>query len=767
MTGWRKFSGLRSGLLAFLIAGVLGLFSVCGLTQETTLLVWSVEGFEEAWELIGEEFLKMRPDVRLEVWFLTYSEMYKRLIVSVHGGEPPGVAMLHDRWLWHLAEGMLADLSRYQSEFEAEGIVPVSADHYRREPLPCGHSVEGTPVGIAWPFSRWHWSVCIPSGAANERAAVDLLLTIGQFGAVPPPGHVKDELIVIVNTGLCEEFPSTGPALTAFLRDKGVELIEPEVTFPEGFLIPGPDADFLGRPRLFHLRVIDDTSEYEKVAEFSQIYGVEADFNYLIEPTRTPDEWRPPVAGLQWNFHNSGPPVFPRGYVADVDIDAPEMWNIRVNGSGAIVAVIDSGYDDGGVPAGVWGRRDLGNPFAGLPPPHNLWVDPREDVNRNGMFDPAIDNDSRDADRDGLIDDVIGWDFGDGDNDPHDAQGHGTAVASVIAALANSDGLANDRDIAGTCWNARLMILKVSRDEDCKKGMFYTWPIIRSYIYAVAHGAKVLNCSFGGEFDIVEYLVLAGINLFGDVLVVAAAGNSGTNNNGPNAVYPASYNLPNIISVGALKWNDNKARRSNFGGAGPGWFGRRGVDLLAPGVDIVVHNLGAGTVAIPFGTSFAVAQVSGVAALIWSQAPALGAAGVKAAIVNNVDCRPIVDDPPGAAPPPFTIACAGNDSGVLNGFKALISVLPRVQRLRVLLNKLMPGVLPPGWNISTIKEVLVQELRGMLEEGLCGLELRDLIEAIENLPDEMPEGGIPDDVLERVRDIISRLENGCSGKGGG
>ncbi len=62
------------------------------------------------------------------------------------------------------------------------------------------------------------------------------------------------------------------------------------------------------------------------------------------------------------------------------------------------------------------------------------------------------------------------------------------------------------------------------------------------------------------------------------VLLVAAAGNDGSNND-LTPVYPASFDLPNIISVAATDQNDDLVAFSNFG--------PNSVDIAAPGTYII------------------------------------------------------------------------------------------------------------------------------------------------------------------------------------
>jgi subtilisin family serine protease len=741
------------------------ILSLSALAEPLTVL--AVAGSEDSWELLKEAFQSEYPDLDVTINYYPTPELHQMITILANAGNLSSVIMVHHHWIRSFVDqGILEDLSQYKDRFE-EGEIPLV------------NNDDDTPIGIVWPFSRWDWIVCVPKNGTNVNQAIDLLVAVGKKGGTPPPGFAKDELIVLVNTKQFPDFPASTAELHQFFYYYGCELIESGVSFPDGFIIPGLGTGPDGPPRLFHVRITDETYEWQKAQELRSLGpGIYVDLNHFYELAGTPDEW---PGNRQWNFHNSGPGprAFPAGYVADVDIDGPEMWDLRVDGSEVIVALIDTGYDNGGVPAGFWGRLDIGNaPSAAVAAPaHNLWVDPGEDANGNGWFDPAVDNDGVDGDNDKLFDDVIGWDFGDGDNDPHDRNYHGTAVGSVIAALANNDGKANDRDIAGTCWKLRLMILKACSDEakaDEEGNVSLSlWATLQSYVYAFAHGAQILNCSFGGQFSIVEFLVLAGIDLIcDDCLVVASAGNGikvpnvgkvGISNNGPNAVYPASYELPDlIISVGALKWNGNKALFSNFGAQEGGWWlSRRGVDILAPGVDIRAHQrtaAGGGVVSLS-GTSFAAPQVSGVAALIWSQNPALTGSQVKAAILQNADQIAVGDGPPAAAVGPFTICGAAvGASCILNGFKAVASQIPPNQLILALWPKLL--TLPAGWDVTTLNEVLIKALTNAKDSGLLDGDVADLaiVDVKEMLNKQIREGGLKEDLLPNLKKAVDALK---------
>src|SRR2546428_954009 len=110
------------------------------------------------------------------------------------------------------------------------------------------------------------------------------------------------------------------------------------------------------------------------------------------------------------------------------------------------------------------------------------------------------------------------------------------------------------------------------------------------------------------------------------MLLVAAAGNSGTNNDvTPN--YPSNYDAPNVVAVAATDNNDMLASFSSYGATT--------VDLGAPGVDVLSTTRN-NTYSYFSGTSMATHHVAGAAALVLS-ACSLDTAGVKANLLNNVD----------------------------------------------------------------------------------------------------------------------------------
>jgi subtilisin family serine protease len=290
-------------------------------------------------------------------------------------------------------------------------------------------------------------------------------------------------------------------------------------------------------------------------------------------------------------------------------IKLPETWDTITGSPRVIVAVIDTGVD--------YNHPDLAA---------NIWINPGE-IPDNGLDD----------DRNGFDDDVRGWDFAGAygateDADPMDRDGHGTHVAGIIGAIGD-----NETGVAGAAWKARLMALKVQADSGTT---MESADIIQAIDYAIAKGARIVNCSFGGktyskaEFDAFTRLRSAGI------LAVCAAGNDGRNIDPGTSykTYPANYNLDNIIAVAASDQSDNLWTSSNYGA--------QSVHLMAPGVDIY-STWASGATSREIcrgdsycnlkGTSMATPHVAGVAALMWSKAPALTYSQIKAAMLNTVD----------------------------------------------------------------------------------------------------------------------------------
>lgn len=202
---------------------------------------------------------------------------------------------------------------------------------------------------------------------------------------------------------------------------------------------------------------------------------------------------------------------------------------------------------------------------------------------------------------------------------------HGTGVASIIGALGN-DGVG----MCGINWKAQIMALKFM--DTYGTGTVSGALTCINYVLAMqareGYPRIVLNCSWG-TYNYSNALYCA-LKTAGDngILFVAAVGNDGKNTDSC-PVYPASYNLDNIISVAASDCNDKKASFSNYGPAS--------VDLFAPGKDIMTAQANGycGFYNTISSTSMAAAHVSGACGLVWSNYPDLDWKGVKGLILNG------------------------------------------------------------------------------------------------------------------------------------
>jgi subtilisin family serine protease len=198
---------------------------------------------------------------------------------------------------------------------------------------------------------------------------------------------------------------------------------------------------------------------------------------------------------------------------------------------------------------------------------------------------------------------VPGYDFVNGDADPSDDNGHGTPVAGIIGARGN-----NRAGMAGICWNCSVMPVKVLG----AKGVGLDSVIAAGIVWAVDHGARVLNLSLGGPGASVDLDNAIAYALARNAIVVAAAGNNGTT----EVNYPAGN--PLAFSVAATNSADRRYSWSNYGS----W-----VRIAAPGCNVAPVR--GGREEIFCGTSSATPLVAGLAALAVSANP--GATAVEIA----------------------------------------------------------------------------------------------------------------------------------------
>lgn len=157
-----------------------------------------------------------------------------------------------------------------------------------------------------------------------------------------------------------------------------------------------------------------------------------------------------------------------------------------------------------------------------------------------------------------------GYDFVDGDRFPDDQSGHGTHVASTIAAATN-----NDAGLTGLAYQAKLLPIRVLDERD--EGDVLS--IARGIRYAVERKVDIINLSVDFPVtttiaDIPEVMAAIDAARRADILVVSSSGNDGAG----QVALPARSS--SVLSVGATTARGCRSTFSNGGSA---------LDLVAPG----------------------------------------------------------------------------------------------------------------------------------------------------------------------------------------
>ncbi|CAH0996551.1 hypothetical protein EMA8858_02683 [Emticicia aquatica] len=202
---------------------------------------------------------------------------------------------------------------------------------------------------------------------------------------------------------------------------------------------------------------------------------------------------------------------------------------------------------------------------------------------------------------------------------------HGTHVAGIIGA-----NRMNNLGIMGVCNDVRLMVVRTVPDGDERDK-----DVANAIHYAADNGASIINMSFGKKYspekkwvdDAVKYAQSKGI------LLIAAAGNDNldvdVDVHYPTDTYEGGGIAENWISVGALSWKPDVDAVATFSN-----FGKKNVDVFAPGVDIYSTVPGS-KYEEKSGTSMAAPATTGVAALLKSYFPNLTAAQIKKIILDS------------------------------------------------------------------------------------------------------------------------------------
>jgi subtilisin family serine protease len=263
---------------------------------------------------------------------------------------------------------------------------------------------------------------------------------------------------------------------------------------------------------------------------------VYAEPNYRIYSSALGDTFK----DYLWQVDNTGQ----NGGTAGKDVDVQTPWAAGKNGSGVVIATLDTGFD--------FTHEDL----QGV-----AWTN-------NSLAKLAGKN---------------GYDFINRDGDPQDDAGHGTHVAGIIAAQHNSKG------VAGIAPGVKIMPLKIL--DDWGEGDLYGAIEAYEYVFrAMTLGVKVkaINNSWGSWDDGESEILKAVIDRVGDkgALSVCAAGNGDfwTGGHGYEITdrsesIPACIESPYIISVAA---STEKGELADFS-----LYSEEFVDLAAPGASIL------------------------------------------------------------------------------------------------------------------------------------------------------------------------------------
>lgn len=173
-----------------------------------------------------------------------------------------------------------------------------------------------------------------------------------------------------------------------------------------------------------------------------------------------------------------------------------------------------------------------------------------------------------DDDENGYIDDCIGWNFVEHNNATNSEEEHGTVIANIISNITP---------------NATIMPLKVASDKTGK-----TSDIIEAIEYAKTMGVDIINCSWGSEQY--NYALKDAMETSGILFVCSV------DNDPDKTVYPASFGIDNVISVGNAAAEDASD-----------------VDFAVSGIEAVGPD---GTTGTYSGTSYAAAYITAAVALV-------------------------------------------------------------------------------------------------------------------------------------------------------
>ncbi len=246
---------------------------------------------------------------------------------------------------------------------------------------------------------------------------------------------------------------------------------------------------------------------------------------------------------------------------------------------------------------------------------------------------------------------------------------HGTATAGLIAATIRGGG--SDRPALA---NIRILPVRASQADDLS---IQTLDAIKAIDYAIAQGVRIISANWGKNGDSAQLRQAFADAAAAHIIVVTVAGNGRRKNpygssDSPQGYdidstpfYPASWTLPNVITVAASGADGSLAQFSNWG--------RKTVLLAAPGdgvlVPIPLPDTGGRTRSgyqSRSGTSVAAPLVAGSIALLEAANPGADTSALVSRVQQAVAAQP-------------SLASRVASGGILSVKQLLNAPLPRTK----------------------------------------------------------------------------------------
>lgn len=352
--------------------------------------------------------------------------------------------------------------------------------------------------------------------------------------------------------------------------------------------------------RNLYMVVFENGTVEEAVAALDQLSFVElVQPNFLYAASKTPND---PRFASQWSHKR---------------VHSEQAWDVTTGANETIIAVIDTGIN--------YNHTDLTD---------NMWTSNEYPNHGYDFFgydcDPHADDTCTQKGRE--------------DNDPMDESGHGTMVAGVAGAVCN-----NNKDVCGAMWRSGIMALRaggmreVTINGEKKQGEYLSSDaIFLSMEFAGAHGADVVNMSFGVEGNCTEGMPTDPLynstvsRLVGkwNAVPIIAAGNAGKN---AGCEYFAA--LGDVLAVSATTVNGEKDTAASYSNFAP--FAWKDFKVIAaPGGSDefpIITTYITGDVIASKGTSFSAPLVAGIAGLIRTLNPDMAAPAVIKLLIDTAD----------------------------------------------------------------------------------------------------------------------------------